>query len=130
MGIHTTTDVSTDTNGKTWRQSSVFQSLEALRPWLQWGFLGVLAIGGTYLYQRDTNAQQSVDMTDIKRKQDVLQKTMDERWLNRNKEMLDMKNGVVSKELFEERTNYINKRLDQIDQRTMEILNRLPLRNP
>lgn len=89
-----------------------------------------MAIGGLYLYQRDTNAQQVINLSDLQRKQDVLQKTLDDRWTNRNKEMSELKGGIVTKEIFDERTNYINKRLDQIDERTMEILDRLPIRTP
>lgn len=129
MDIHTTTDDLGD-GKKSWRQSQLFQSLEALRPWLQWGFLLLMAIGGTYLYQRDTNAQQNINLFELQRKQDGLQKTMDERWSNRNKEIGDLKMTIVSKELFEERTGAIKDRLDLIDKRTLEILDRLPVKNP
>lgn len=130
MDAHTT-DISNEEEPKqSWRQSPLFQSLEALRPWMQWGLILVMAIGGLYLYQRDTNAQQVINLSDLQRKQDVLQKTLDDRWTNRNKEMSELKGGIVTKEIFDERTNYINKRLDQIDERTMEILDRLPIRTP
>ncbi|MCL5460311.1 hypothetical protein M3M33_16865, partial [Loigolactobacillus coryniformis] len=50
-----------------WRDSAVFKTLEALRPWLQWLVIVVMFFGGMYLYQRDTNTHQSVSVADTQK---------------------------------------------------------------
>lgn len=129
MDIHTTSTTEITENAS-WRDGPVFKTLEALRPWIQWALIGVLALVGMYLYQRDTNAQNTLNLTDLQRKQDLLQKTMDERTNARTKEINELKDRMVTKELFEERTGAIKTQVGIIDNRTIEILNRLPVRAP
>ena len=110
----------------TWRDSPFWQSLEALRPWLQWGLVALSMVLGVYLYQRDTNAQQILNLTDLQRKQDAFEKALATEKSDRLQDRKDM----VTRELFNERTEAFQKQLTNIDNRTIEILDRLPVRNP
>ena len=111
-----------------WRDGPVFKTLEALRPWLQWLVIVVMFFGGMYLYQRDTNTQQVVNVGDLQRKQADLEKALSTEQATRIKEISDLRSIIVTKELFEERTGAIKTQVNTIDTRTIEILNRLPSR--
>jgi hypothetical protein len=131
MDIHTTSSSTEITDARyTWRDSQLFQTAEALRPWLQWAMIGLLALSGMYLYQRDTNAQQVVNVGELQRKHDILQKTFEERTAAQDKRITELKDTMVTQELFEERTVSIKQQIGIVDNRTIEILNRLPLRSP
>lgn len=111
-----------------WRDSPLFKTLEALRPWLQWLVIVVMFFGGMYLYQRDSNTQQVVNVGDLQRKQADLEKALSTEQATRIKEISDLRSIIVTKELFEERTGAIKTQVNTIDTRTIEILNRLPSR--
>ena len=109
-----------------WRDSTWWQTLEAIRPWLSWGTMGLVMIFAYYLSQRDTSAQQTVSLSDQKAKLESLERTV----ASEKADRLADKKEMVTRELFNERTEAFQKQLTNIDNRTIEILDRLPVRNP
>ncbi len=88
--------------------------------------VGLLIAFTYYLSQRDTNAQQTINLSDQKAKLESLERTV----ASEKADRLADKKEMVTKELFNERTEAFQKQLTNIDNRTIEILDRLPVRNP
>ncbi len=129
MEIHSSTDISVDAQ-KSWRDSDVWKTLEAVRPWLQWLLVGIFAVGSLYLYTRDTNAEQGVSLRELEKRQTQVESKIDAKTAAIDKRFEMFEANQVTMQLFNERTNRMDKQLDNIDKRTMEILDRLPVRNP
>lgn len=129
MDIHTTSDVS-EAPPSSWRDSSTFKSMEALRPWLQWAIVIVVALGGIYLATRDSTAQQNAKLADLERRATQIETTIVTRGAARDQQLEKLENKMVTLQLFEERTRNIDKRLEDIQKSQQDILDRLPLRNP
>ena len=129
MEIHTTSDVSTS-DKKSWRESDTFKTLEALRPWAQWFLVGVFAVGSLYMYTRDTNAEQGVSLREIERRQQALDTKIEAKSTARDREIEQLKADQVTMQLFNERTQAMQRQLDEVKTDTKEILSRLPVRNP
>jgi len=122
--------IPSDEEKLSWRDGSVFKTFEALRPWLQWLIIIIMAVFVWYQGQRDTNAQNTVSFAEMQRKQENMQRVLDERKIDVDKKFEELGNKMVSKELFEERTGAIRTQVGIIDSRTVEILNRLPVHTP
>lgn len=115
---------------KSWSESAWFKSLDALRPWLGYVVAIIMVVTTLYLSFRDTSASQAISLTELERKTDLLQKTMEDRKVSTENEFRDMKTSSVTMQLFNERTQSMQRQLDTIMSDQKEILNRLPVRNP
>jgi hypothetical protein len=127
----TTTEVRADgPDPRTWRDSEAFKKAEALRPWLQWLLIAVMAIGSLYMYNRDANAEQSVSLHDLEARQSRTETIIATKTAERDRQMSELKSAMVTTQLFDERTENIQRQLTEIRTDQKEILNRLPVRLP
>jgi hypothetical protein len=113
-----------------WRDSEAFKKAEALRPWLQWLLIGIMAVGSLYMYNRDTNAEQTVSLKDLEQRQARTDQTITAKSAERDRQIADIKSSMVSTQLFDERTGNMQRQLELIQADQKEILNRLPVRIP
>lgn len=104
-----------------WYESATYKSCLAAAAVLRWVIVAVVFSFGAYMYQRDVNAQQTVNVGDLDRRYTALAKTLDERTAARDKQM----ERLVTTERFDERTTNISQRLERIEARQEEILMRL-----
>lgn len=133
MEVHTTedvTEVNASTTVPTWVDGPTFRKLNALRPWITTALIVVLSVGNIYLLTHDANSQQAVNLSELDRKTDLIQKTMDDRYASRNSEIKDMKSSLVTVPQFDERTKAMQRQLDILVAGQQEMLMRLPIRNP
>lgn len=126
----TTTEIRDANTKPKWIESPFFQTMERLRPWLQWAMVGLFALGSIYLYNRDVSAEQTVSLADLQRTQAQMKQSISDNATERKQDIAEVRSSMVTKELFDERTQAIKERLDTIDQRNKEILDHLPIRNP
>ena len=107
-----------------WRDGPVFKTLEALRPWLQWLVIVVMFFGGMYLYQRDTNTQQTVSVADTQKELLSAKRSFDDYKEATEKRFKFLEDKVLTRELYEayraadtERMMRIEKSIEAIAQR-------------
>ena len=110
----------------TWQKSTVFRTLEAIRPWIQWLMVVIMALISWYIYYHDVTIQSSNAIIELQKQQTMMQKTMDERNTEYRLEIQRIRSEMITRELFEERTGSMKQQMKEIDARTIEILNRLP----
>lgn len=80
-----------------------------------------LTVGGYWLYTRDAQTVQAQELRDVKTGQKQLEKVMDERTLKRDQQLNEMKNQMLTRELYEayhkgdiERMERMEKMLERI----------------
>ena len=74
--------------------------------------------------QRDTNAQQTFSVVDIKREQDSLKRIADDRWATRNIEFTEMRKTVLTREVYEAYHKSDQERMDRIEKMLMQLIER------
>lgn len=126
--IHVTADVTRieTKENPTWRDSATFKTLEALRPWIQWTVVGIALAFGYYTQSLSASAQQAAEFADLKEEVSKQGQTIKTKAEARDREISELKNVMVTKELFEERSRATMQYLQRMEAQNTEILNRLP----
>lgn len=114
-GTHHFENADVTVNGTAWYDSKTYKSLVAFIGLVRWLVVAIVFTGGVYIYQRDTNAQSSVNVLDVARETKDLRALMDERMRGRDAQFSDLKNTTVSIVQFRAEFDALNKRLDRIE---------------
>lgn len=114
-GTHHFENADVTVNGTAWYDSKTYKSLVAFIGLVRWLVVAIVFTGGVYIYQRDTNAQSSVNVLDVARETKDLRALMDERMRVRDAQFSDLKNTTVSTVQFRAEFDALNKRLDRIE---------------
>lgn len=116
--IHTTT---TDGIAVAWYDGKFYRSIKELLPWFRWVIVGIMFAVGVYIYQRDTNAQQTVSVQDIQREQATAKAVLSEYKVKTEEQFQQLRREMLTRELFEayraadiERMNRMEKSLEMI----------------
>lgn len=102
-------------DGSAWYETKAYKSLIAV---CRVGVF-VVAVGScifwAFIYQRDTNAQTGMSVSDIAREEKDLRTLIDDRKRERDAQFSELKNNTVSTAQFNAQFDAINKRLDRIE---------------
>lgn len=114
----------TPTKKTPWSEHDWFKNCVAILPFARWGFLLFLAVGGYYVYQRDVNAAQLVNVSDLKRDLDDTKKAVERNRIEREKDVDQIRRDMLTRELFEAKSAVFIQRLDQIDKKLEALADR------
>jgi hypothetical protein len=92
---------STDGIAVAWYDGKFYKSCMAIFPFVRWAIVIGFFIFGLYLYQRDTNAQQTVSVSDIQREQNIAKAAFSEYKSANDQQFQQLRREVLTRELFE-----------------------------
>lgn len=102
-------------NGSVWYESKAFKSLIALSVIVRWVVIGMIFIGGIYMYQRDVNAQTGMSVADIGREEKLLREVVEQNRKDTIDQLSDIKKSTLTIDLFNARFDAMNRRLDRLE---------------
>lgn len=108
-----------------WRDGPVFKTLEALRPWMQWALIVIMAAFVYYQSQRDTNAQQSISVADTQKELTAAKRSLDDYKEATEKRFKFLEDRVLTRELYEAYRAADTARMARIEQ-SLEAIARRP----
>jgi hypothetical protein len=105
-----------------WYEGKTYKSLIAVLAITRWLVVAVVFGFGVYIYQRDVNAQTTVNLSDVQRELTETRALINERKAERDRQIDVLSSHMLTKEVFDERSAAINQRLDRIEHMTEQIL--------
>lgn len=111
-------ETSTEKEMTSWYDGKFFKGCLAVMPFIRWAIVAAMFIFGAYMYQRDTNAAQRINVVDLKRELDSTNKKIEERGLARDKQMEKM----LTREVFEAYHSADIQRMERIENMLQQIL--------
>ena len=97
-----------------------WDSFLKILPLVQWILTLVIGIAVFGLGFRDTQTSAAQNIRDVAKDQDALRRQMDDRKSERDKQIDDLRKTVITREVFDERTNTILKQIEQLRQENKE----------
>lgn len=107
-----------------WSERPWYQNCIAVMPFIRWAVIVVLALGGYYVYQRDVNAAQLVNVTDLKRDIEATKKTVEADRISGDKSFDTLRREMLTREVYEAKQEAVLQRLDRIDKTLESLLSR------
>lgn len=101
-----------------WYDGKFYKSVLAVFAVMRWIIVAVVFTFGIYMYQRDVNAQQTIDGRSLKGEIENIKQTIEERKAERDKQM----EKVLTRDVFEAYYKALNERLDRIERTQDAIL--------
>lgn len=101
--------------GNVWYESKAYKSFMAFVALVRWVIVGLVFSFGIYLYQRDVNAQSTVNVADLAREIKAVRELGEERKRGTDAQFTDLKNTTVTIAVFNAQFEALNKRLDRIE---------------
>lgn len=85
-------------------------------PVVQWILMMVIGIAVFAIGFRDTQTTQAQEVREIRAEQTQIKQTMSDRKNERDKQFEDLRRSIITKEVFDERTNAILRSIDLLRQ--------------
>lgn len=117
--IHTTIEPNELPPRKSWRESEAWQSFTAIRPVVSWIMIGVMTAATIYISSHDAKAEQDEAIRQLQTKTDQINQKLSDRTATVDQRL----DKMVDKELFNERTNNLDKKIDGVSSDVKEVLN-------
>lgn len=108
-----------------WRESELFKTLEAVRPYLSWLIMGLMAMVTLYISFHDANAEQGTTLHDLEKRVTKTEATIVEKSAARDRQFDKVYGDMVTKDMFNERTGNLDKKIDEIRDDQKEVINLL-----
>ncbi len=112
---------STSESASAWYEGRVYKSFLAAFSIIRWVIVAAVFGLGVYMYQRDVNAQQTVNVGDLDRKYSRLEQTVNE---NRQAEEKHAEK-MLTREVYEAYHNADAQRMDRIE-KSLEMIAQRP----
>lgn len=121
MDVHTTstTDI---TDRLSWRDRAFFKNMEALRPWMSYLMMAIMAVFMIYQSQRDTNAQNTVTNVELAKGQQSIKDEMASRKQFVDQQLTEIRANLVTSKEFQAWKDAVNQRMDWQDRMLTQIL--------
>lgn len=104
-----------------WYDGKFYKSCLAAFAVLRWVIVAGVFAFGAYIYQRDVNAQQTVNLVDVKREQDQLRATFTEYKMDAERQFQTLRKEMLTRELYEVYRKGDSERLERIE-KSLEII--------
>lgn len=118
--IHTT---QTDAPAR-WADQTWYQNCVAVMVFVRWIIVVCMFLAGYYVYQRDVNAAQAVNVVDLKREQSELKKVVEQNKAERDRQLDEIKRTMLTRELYEAYHANDVQKIEAIQKMVEQLINR------
>jgi hypothetical protein len=110
-----------------WSEQAWYQNCMAVMPFVRWAAVIISLALGYYVYQRDVNAAQAVNVTQLKADQDTLKRTVELNRTEREKQFDEMEkklDKMLTRELYEAYHATDQEKFDRLEKLLTQLLSR------